>query len=704
MKKILCLTMVFLMIFVLSIPCFAAVDVEIKLSFDKTKVEDDLKNYNLDKFVKDPNDANYYLVDIVENGYSKIFGSNTVEYGLYVYLFKPSGNKSFLKSILPGFTEEDGSGFKDPFSQLNQIQYGYQWKKDKEGDFVPTYYAKAPLKFVSCSSDGYFYKFKVNTDKPVFLLENNKRYYAISGVELANVGDVNAVDYRVGYIYEFSGYLEDKSFKARRASLMTIDIECHQTSYLSGDSAKGAGYSNQINSVYFNLPNEYEKRFGSLYQIDYEYVRARTSPMIITDNQSLYDKLIENRGKIIGNDVDWALIANFRRPISGHYWDAHGDFVYGYWPEYKQVGTVHARYLFDKRQEYLTTFFLVDDASKIDSVLVTAETIEEYFVNYPTNEELYTHKGVLFNGMSADLFELGIEPVITHKTVDERINMDSYADTHSWWEGIQDWGLGYIFNKDMYDSSLENIPYIEEITSLDLFFKPGVVSNNLYISENDVEDLASVVNQSETDKTYILRYAVANDYYTANCAFFNTYNDFDHPGRVENANILSVQETVYLNFDIISFTFKDGEDLTVIPVVSSPTNGFTDIKNTAPEYNQAPGPDWGALWDALKKFFKGVGDLFGILLIVALVVGVILLFPLVSSVFTTAITAVTNFFNSFGKSTGKKPDSGGSGASSGQSKPPKKKKTGNKTFANVKRKFNNFKGKFKTKKKGGKEK
>lgn len=47
-----------------------------------------------------------------------------------------------------------------------------------------------------------------------------------------------------------------------------------------------------------------------------------------------------------------------------------------------------------------------------------------------------------------------------------------------------------------------------------------------------------------------------------------------------DSKFLMAQENVYLDFYIISFTFKDDETLTVIPVVSSPTDGYTPIKDT----------------------------------------------------------------------------------------------------------------------------
>ena len=62
---------------------------------------------------------------------------------------------------------------------------------------------------------------------------------------------------------------------------------------------------------------------------------------------------------------------------------------------------------------------------------------------------------------------------------------------------------------------------------------------------------------------------------------------------------------VYLDFDIIQFTFSNEENITVIPVVSTPTDGFTDVENTTPDHNVGPIYD---IFSFISEVAGGIGD------------------------------------------------------------------------------------------------
>ena len=95
------------------------------------------------------------------------------------------------------------------------------------------------------------------------------------------------------------------------------------------------------------------------------------------------------------------------------------------------------------------------------------------------------------------------------------------------------------------------------------------------------------------------------------------------------------QENVYPDFYIISFTFKDDETLTVIPVVSSPTDGYTPIKDT--DYDSVADEliknDFESIIEGIKKFFK----------IFVLIVGVIILIALIP-IFINFVNLIGDFF------------------------------------------------------------
>ena len=251
-----------------------------ELNYDKTSVMDDLTSSTVNGQPFDVKDYPYdedsqaQIVNFVEYCYS-YKGNMQSNYGLYVYVYNPQG--------LNLSTNSKG----------NKIQMAVSY--DSEGK--PNNYAKFDLQFLSKSENSdyknLFYKFNV-VDREINgttfkdRVNSNERRYDVSGIELVTYGANNATEYPVNGTYKFTGYAAgygpDAGAKSTLESsveyLETITLDVKHTFYRTQTSSKGAGYQNQLDTVYFAVPQRFFDTYGKLQRIKaewYEYSKPVTA-------------------------------------------------------------------------------------------------------------------------------------------------------------------------------------------------------------------------------------------------------------------------------------------------------------------------------------------------------------------------------------------------------------------------------------------
>ena len=651
MKKILSIFLVVLTLVSAVVPAVAATSQGANLS--ASKVEDDLKLYNpnyLGVYYADYSDTGIYLITMQEDGYSS--DGKTPSYALYFYLYNPS-----QKTITS--------------SDYNKIQLANKWK-----DGEPVEYTKYAIDLVSISANKRFIKVKLSASKypaAAFCCTNKdgSRSYSVSGIELYGQdtgADISKLeDYFVAQKYTFSGYSTSNNLSSNREELTTISLDVHQTSYLTGDSGKkrheleNGFYSNQVNSVYFSIPEEFEKSLGNLYAIDYEYYQYRTAPILVTDNDYTYETLKEVQAKPLNGDnaitMDepfffYDLLHSESLSVNTyyHYGYSWGDVRPSFWNkfnEYPELGTV---------QEYFTALLKVDDLEDRENILISSDDLQEYFKNYaPLSENgvnIINHSGKYIGSQryNGDLFDLDYKGfdenyVRQEWTAEDTFSLPTLASQMSTgFNGfIKNWfkyGWDIAINKDDYNNTLDNVQYIKKVTSGDILKQQQATSDHLLISYDDVTEFRDFFTDALRDDevVYLLRYAASDDYYylPLETGLLDTYD-----------NVAMVQETVYLDFDIIDLSFKDSKGkVTVIPVVSAPTDGFTGPENITPED--------ATLGDVLGVIFlktdengeKGLRDIIKALIAIALIAIGIFLVIKFWSVIVKALSATLGFVSS----------------------------------------------------------
>lgn len=577
---------------VATMPVFAEEYTEIDVkNFDNTNVLDDLKsaeNFDITQYPIDKKMDTFIVQNVVEYCYS-YDETKRSNYAVYLYLYNPS------------LIEIDTTSYDNKV----QLAIGY------DNDSKPNNYEKFSLKFCSVSNDAdhkfLFYKFKIvdkrsTSDNKTIAerVNSNARRYDISGIELLTNGSVLSTDYPVNKTYTFSGYaagygpdesILESTLQCQAEQLNTLKLNVEHTFYRTLTSNKGADYQNQIDTVYFSVPNKYFENYGKLQRIKAEWYEYKTKPIVVTSNKDFYDKALPYIGEYIG--------ADYKKDI-------------GYTLSSSMYAWTYNRYYLIKPEDISNTgicgtlyyLFPCEDIEKYDPYSdytksgILSNDLYNYILEYNTTYE--NGKLPIKHGfISADLFEADIDDTRKVDNAAGKIQQgycyyDFDADLDVKYLGTwQQSNPNFIDNVNkwgLFDTLFGNIPKEEAINISpivtfdynDLLMGAEDLVNKYYINYNDVtkfKDYARAA-QIKGEKVILFRFATS-DYYNPQLFLQKGTSGAEKLGQAYLA-----QESVFFNFDIIQLTFRNNDKYTVIPVVSSPidiVDGITPPVNIKPD-------------------------------------------------------------------------------------------------------------------------
>jgi len=545
------------------------------LSFDETNVLDDLKSssdingvsFNLYNYPYNEK-GSPQIINFVEWCYS--FRSNQQgSYGLYVYIYNPSGLNIYTASA----------------QNKIQLATGY------DGNGKPAAYSKFELVFLSASTGNYaglFYKFRVyfsEVERAALLgrLNSNERRYDVSGVELVEQGKQNAVEYKAGARYLFRGYVSgfgpdidaDSTLEVEVRDIDVVEVrDLRNTFFQSNTSSLGAGHQNVLNSVYFSIDTAFLKKYGRLQKIETEWWEYKTVPMVVTNHKPFYDGVYPYRGQAItslNNEIGWRLSYGSAGIYSEWGWNANFNSPLPNAVSY--------------RIPFLFPAFSMPEqgvpSPNVGDYVVSSDRVKNEIYNYNLSYE----KGYAYRNISADLFMDAVDSGRTRgynlrnfdaDDVNGRWNLMSYDSNHSWWQKFLEFG----FWAPPTSGDFVGVAPITVIKDSDVSGTESDVAARLVIDKSEVSKFRAF-RQKEKDagRTTVLFHFAHTDYYSRMATIWERGTDiFGLPHWYQIFNQAYVaQQTVFLVFDMITFTFnKDGEYL-VMPVVNSPIDVITSV-------------------------------------------------------------------------------------------------------------------------------
>ena len=580
-----------------AMPNYAYVAAAQETDFENINVLTDLKSstvngkpFDITKYSYDE-DKDVQVVNFVEYCYS--YKRNLqANYGLYVYIYNPKGLNLSTSS------------------KSNKIQMAVKY--DSKGN--PTDYVKFDLEFCNKSEQGdyknLFYKFKIR-DKTVNgttfyeRVNSNARRYDVSGVELMTYGQNNATEYYVGGKYVFMGYAEgygpDSTAKSTLACtvkyLESVTLEVRHTFYRTMTSAKGSGYQNQLDTVYFAVPKRLFDRYGKLQRIKAEWYEYKTKDIVVTSNKDFYNKVSPYLG-VATNPVGNNGMPPYNKDIYYSLGQNAGDYGGGFhgakWGYNLGDGYLHPAcqtlyYLF-----YVNDIKAYDPYAEIvDNGGVSSNALYEYILNYDKTHDsgyLPIKEGTI----SADLFESDIDDYrkldtefgkiqqgYSYYDFDADIDLQKLASwsegNPSFWDNWVNWGLWDAMFGGVPQEESRTVSPIYTLKDSDLQGTDSEIAERLLINANDVSELKqyykdaiTVDGKNDEENVVILFRFATSDYYSAEVDIIELSEGFLWSDKMTDGQAYRAWESVFFDFDIIQLTFNKDGIYNVIPVVSSP--------------------------------------------------------------------------------------------------------------------------------------
>lgn len=580
-------------------------------NFDRLNVLDDLRsieNFDIAQYPFYESDRpEMHVINVVEYCYS--YRANEQDnYGLYLYVYNPNGLKI------------------ETFNRNNKVQMAVRYNTSPITETsAPTDYEKFTLQFCSRSEEpdyaNLFYKFKVidhkSADGKTVLdrINSNARRYDISGIELVTYGNETATEYPITGAYALNGNLgcygtfiftgyaagygadraAESTLNCKVSYLESVQLNVKHTFYRTKTSIQGAGYQNQIDSVYFAVPKRLFETYGKLQRIKAEWYEYKTKDIIVTSNTNFANAARPYLGKDIRNSgLSLGLIQDRKIGQMG------------------MPGITTATWAWNKLDDtyvvpelgYLYYLFETDNIAEYDPYAAVTENggiagneLYDYIRSYSASYD--TGKLPVKNGtISADLFTADLDESRKVDNENGKIqngysyyDFDADVDLQVWqsWKDGDPSFLESSRNFGFWNTLLGRIPEetgreikpIEIIEQSHLTGTAQEISERLCVNYNDVKALKGFYNDAITvnpdDKTdeeklvVLFRFATT-DYYSANVDIQKRSTVVIGDNDLTKGQVYRAWESVFFDFDIIQLTFNRNGKYTVIPVVSSPVD------------------------------------------------------------------------------------------------------------------------------------
>lgn len=242
----------------------------------------------------------------------------------------------------------------------------------------------------------------------------------------------------------------------------------------------------------------------------------------------------------------------------------------------------------------------MDQTDSADDYVLRSETIREYMLAYSKGKD-----DLILGRYSSELFSR-VADEMTDRSLSAEDEFHLTGITFdNWWNEF--WGME------------TETPYtMPAIQKAERCLSAAQVEEEYYIDESCYEDFKAYYDANSAEGAVYVFHFAQSDFYSAEA--YNLNNDatgfFDPYETDSNARLM--QETVYLDFDIIDISLKSEEGaVTVLGVVSDPIDVISSL--TPPV--DTTSDKWKEWWEEFMKAFLSILGIIGGIVAITLLWG-----------------------------------------------------------------------------------
>ena len=451
----------------------------------------------------------------------------------------------------------------------------------------------------------------------------------------------DGVDYQpenVDRKYIYKGYEKGLDESSKEKSTLTasyestkyLDLGVHPACY----TAKGLSDANaryQLHSVYFSIPRYIEDEYGYLKKIKASFYETRLAPVLFTESDLIYNDFKarqDNKYKAIKGKNGAVLYTSFvfqgigygveLRPTDGYAFDLdkQWDELTNKEGNFSISGVQKARINSKTKYNGYERNFSLVKKGKIDWRY--REYAEELIKEFGLNPKDMPQSETTAEDEHNKRTKVGHR--VKEYINDEEIKTQSYGEKTNWFQRFK--ALGF-----MHPDVTSKVDVKETIKKVEDDILSSDAEEKYKVDSYYLEKLRKFYLKKKAllENTYLLRYAVRKIEYKEDLRLFKTVSDYD--GRFEvhtnpkygygEGKATIVNLPMFLDFNIISLTFKNQKGETEIYVKSSPINTVGDLIGP-PKRDKFLGIDWGKNLKQLKRIFKIIGIVLAVLMLIVI--------------------------------------------------------------------------------------
>lgn len=518
MRKILLIFLVVLMVLPLSVlPAGAAAASMTVEEFDRTSVKQDLTDTTVDGVKFDTSIYGYNplgdlkILTFLEFGYGSVPA-------LYLYLYNPQDlNISKLNRSQTITLSMNGSDFE-----------------------------KVTVKLLSSSGTDehsrLYLKFKVDISSEKInaaFADQESRSYKIGEIELAINGEVKAFGIGGEWVYRGSTAAGDLTSESKLISV--IELTLKPLVYRGDIDSEKPYLYDQVNSVYFSMPKDFEKEYGEIKSILCTWTEYDSGWILACKTQDVYDLLNDAIGVKFTDHND-------KYPTIFNNGSNEGPTIFSWnpWPY-----TSGALYFADTLQ-WLVKY----DGSTADTGSLLKTDLREQMDD---KWKAYTNNG------DSNYFSSGGDKKTVDIMTDQNFTV-KVDDGSNWWQKI--------FSKN-HGAAESNGQAFVKVTSESLNDVEGSLLVDEYYKDDLSKDLATA--EANNEDLMVLHFASC-DYYSVPVKGQGSLWNSDSWVNDGKEDMYACKEQVYMGFDIIQFTCEKDSEKVIVPVAASPINVIGDLQ------------------------------------------------------------------------------------------------------------------------------